>query len=95
MVFFSCYCTSILCGLFCSDNEDECEEEVDELDFRDEDQYWLTDTNLVVEESVTFASEYHSAFQLQQQRHRNNLMKVAVDRLKGYDRNMATITRSS
>ena len=80
---------------FCSDNEDECEEEVDELDFRDEDQYWLTDTNLVVEESVTFASEDHTAFQLQQQRHRNNLMKVAVERLKGYRNNKAIVTQSS
>ena len=95
MVFVSSYCSGILYGLLCSDNEDECEEEVDELDFRDEDQYWLTDTNLAVEESVPFASEDQSAFQLQQQRHRNNLMKVAVDRLKGYGRNKATITRSS
>ena len=82
-------------GFFCSDNEDECEEEGDELDFRDEDQYWLTDTNLVVEESVTFASEDHTVFQLQQQRHRKNLMKVAVDRLRGYGHNKATVTQSS
>lgn len=32
------------------------EEEYDELDWRAEDQYWLTDTKLVVEESTNFSS---------------------------------------
>ena len=62
----------------------EKKEEVDELDFRDEGQYWLTDTNLVVEESVAFSAETPLSILHQQQKHAENLTKVAVDRLKRY-----------
>ncbi len=77
-------------GSFQSDNndddeeeEDEFLEEVDELDFRDEGQYWLTDSNLVVQGSVAFSTEEHGRFLQQQKRHRDNVTKVAVDKLKG------------
>ena len=59
---------------------------MDELDYRDDGQYWLTDSNLVVEDSVVFSSEPHSAHSAllrQEERHRESL--VAVDRLKGYN----------
>ena len=61
---------------------------MDELDYRDDGQYWLTDSNLVVEDSVVFSSAAHSAYFAllrQEERHHESLVKVAVDRLKGYD----------
>lgn len=74
--------------IHCSDDEEnygeeEGEEEVDELDFRDEGQYWLTDSNLVVEESVAFSVDSDAAFSYQQQKHHESITKLAVDRLKG------------
>ncbi len=66
------------------DDGDDRASEVDELDFRDEDQYWLTDSNLVVEESVPFAAaDDHCVFEQQQKKHREKINLVAVERLTG------------
>lgn len=50
-------CWSYVHMTYCSNSD----EEYDELDDRYEDQYWMTDNTLYVEDAINFSAKNHSA----------------------------------